>query len=279
MADREWVGTTADWNTAANWLPAAVPLDGENVFFTGAVQQSVDGVALAGAGDALGDINIHEAYRGNIGTPGSKVTGVSCDNLRFAGRGGKINFSFSTGITNLVLQASRGITDFGEIAGVITNLIAQGCSGSFTITAGAALTNVDIHNSPQFTLNIGASVTTLGDFRVTSGRVVNESSVAVAGGSLFVFGNAIFEHKTGTITMVELANGGTLIHTSAGTVIDVILYPGGLFDGRQNAELAIAITTATLHGGTLALGTGLNNYTVSTLAKFGGSYIPEKGQS
>ena len=86
MADKEWNATTADWNTAGNWSGAAIPVDGDDVHFTGTVQQDVDGITPGAAGDALTTINVHEDFTRAIGSSGSKLILTSVTTVRFAGR-------------------------------------------------------------------------------------------------------------------------------------------------------------------------------------------------
>ena len=71
MADNYWVGTDANWRTAANWSLGTVPVDTNSIFFDG---RSVVSVTMTGAAGALPAgmdfpiFHVKSSYTGDIGT-------------------------------------------------------------------------------------------------------------------------------------------------------------------------------------------------------------------
>ncbi len=284
MANKTWISNAStDYTVSGNWNPSGQPVDGDALFFNGEGQASVAGLTLAAANDALASISFHEDYTGSFGSAGSKVILVSATTVRFNARGGKVFIDATTGITDLILEAA-GVTGFGEVDGIVTNLIVQGAAGSFTITDGAAYTNIDIFESPGFVMTIGDGVTALDRLRANSARIVCRTAIdAGASSYLDLWGGAIFEHEggsTGILNDVRLRDLARLVHTASQDVQNVDIFPGGTFDGTKQRNPAVTIDAATVYRrGTLNLSNALDSYTVTTLKTYKGAYVPTLGKS
>lgn len=222
MAEKIWAGADGNWNLGSNWSPVAtVPVDADSVHFTGLSQQSVtSGLTLAAAGDVLAELNVHEDYTGSIGSSGSKLIVDACTVVRFNARGGKLFIDTDGGgITDIIVATAQGVSDMLEIDGTITNLQIVGAVGGVTITAGAALTNVDMHGSPNCVLTIGTGVTAMALVRMSSGLLDNSSTIAAG---------------TGVLTMT----GGRCIHR-VGVIDELNLYAPAIFDDRSAEDITV----------------------------------------
>ena len=279
MASKTWVSVNGDWATAASWNPAGVPVDGDDIYFTGSSQVSVTaGLTLGVAGDALASLNLHENYTGSIGTSGGKLIALSITTIRHAGRGSQL-FVQSASTTNAYMQTASGRTDFAELAGTYTNVYLIGCAGSMAITAAAAITNLDMHGSVDCTLTINASVTALNRIRQSSGRIVSGSAVSTGTAPHILITGGRFEHTTGVITTMNVAGGGLIIHRApaAGTTLNI--FSGGTFDGRTNASVGPLTFTDVFNfsGGKLFIRNALDSYAVTNYYPLGGSTDTEIG--
>ena len=280
MATKIWQATTGAWDTAGNWSGATVPVDGDDVRFTGSSVESVtSGLTLGGAGDALASLYGHADYTGSIGTSGGKLIATSITTLRWASRGGKI-FVDST-ITNAILQAPGGVTDFAELDGTITNIWATGCAGSWSVTAGAAVTSIEQVDSPNCTCTINTGVTALNRVICASGKITNNSAVlGTTNPGLVHVVNSVYQHEVGGVEQMLVGAGGVVKFNSASadttsskTIEALRVLPGGIFDGRSNSNVGTAPTIVKLWlypGSRAILNTGLDNWVVTNLYQIGG---------
>lgn len=277
-----WSASTGDWNTAANWSPAAVPIDGDSVYFTGSNVTSVtSGLTLAAAGDSLVELNVGADYTGSIGTSGGKlIAGVGITTIRMAARGGKL-FVNPAACTTCILEAAGGITDFFETAGTVTTIRCVGCAGSWAITNGSAITNIEMVSSPNCTCTIGTGVTALNSIRLAGGgRIVNNSAVSAGTAPRILVEGAEYQHEVGAVTKFEIGQGGLVKYNGSSTITDLILLPGAVFDGRANRNTAVTITNLYPYpGSTCYLNNALNSFTVTTRYELGGQVITQLGRT
>ena len=281
MADREWQGTTGDYSTAANWSGAAVPVAGDSVFFTGASVVSVT-AGLAQGLVNLVEFNVGEDYTGTIAASGGKLVHDNITTVRINTRGGKVFLETDNTITRCIVEALGG-ADFFEIDGTVTLLDIIGATGSMSITAVAAVQEVNMMSSPSAILTINTGVTGCARINQDSGRIVNGSNVsttgALAADMLLVTGGI---HELTDAAAVALpaivGSGGVILDRSSGTKTDVIALAGGLFDGRQNRNRpTVTITAGEVYpGGRILLRNALNSYS-ATITALGGAYDYETG--
>ena len=275
MATPIWQASTGAWDTAGNWSTAAVPVDGDSVYFTGASNQSVtSGLTLGASGDALALLHTHADFTGDIGTSGGKlVAGDSITTIRLYSRSGHAYIDTAS-TTNVYLAGQ--VTDFAELDGTITNIYAIGAGGSWSITNGAAVTNVRQFNSPNCTCTIGTGVTALTQVICKSGRIINNSAVSGAGSQdnpgMVMVENSYYEHAVGAIYYMIVGAGGYVKHTSSGTITHLVMMPGATFDGRVNRNLSVTVTNLyTYPGSKTMVDNGLNTYAVTNIYNLGGS--------
>lgn len=285
MTERIWVGVDGNFQTASNWNPSGAPADSDILHFTGDSQQDVN----AGLSNPLLDdieLNIHNDYTGTIASTGSKLDlgGSSTpNNIRFNGRGSKL---FITGtFTDVICEAALGTTDFLEIDGTVTNLYFLSCAGSASVTSAAAVTNIDVHNSPSFLLTVNTGVTALARLRmVNAGRVLLKSNVTSGNGLTEVYGGILEATDAADFTTMTVGWQGKVLHKSkaaSGNSIDnLFVMSGGLFDGRLNRNASnVTIANAFVFpGARLILKNALDNYD-ATVTALGGSYQYELGKT
>lgn len=263
MADREWVSSDGNWGTAASWAPAAVPLDGERVYFTGTSQVDVTaGLTLGASNDAFVELNI-SGYTGSIGSIGNPLITDAITTLRFASNGGKL-FIDSDGatITDVIVESQRGLSDMLFLDGVITNLNIIRCAGKVTVAAGATVTNMNMIASPSCTLVTTAGVSGLALCRFDSGTWESNAAISTGVGHVLQFGGTL-KHTIGAITLLEILDGGQFIHTASETIVALIgSGPKTRFDGSSNKNLpSIEITDASGYDGfQFLLKNDLNSY-------------------
>lgn len=283
MASPIWVSGTGDYTAAASWSPAAMPVDGEIAYFTGQSNQDVTTNLTPGAtGDAPLALHVGPDYSGKIGLSGGKLTyAVSCATVRMASRGGQL-FLSSASTTNIYLSAPGGVTDFFEFAGTATNVFAQSCAGSWSITNGAAITNIKQSDSPNCTATIGTSVTALNSIVCASGVMINNSAVTgttvdtttlatltTPGVSIT---NAQYTQAAGAVATMNVYAGGVFKYNGSGTISVLHLWPGSVLDARANHSTAAVITHAIVHpGANYYLNTALGNVSITNLVDLRGT--------
>lgn len=289
MGDVLWTGVNGNWADTSNWDTGVVPADNDDVHFTGDSNQDVtSGLTLGSGGDQLTSLNIHPDYTGSIGTAGGKLIARTIIDLRFDSEGGKL-FVDTAGsvpsITNLAISSRAGINGMFEVDGIVTNVNVSGCTGTVDITSAAAVTNIDIHDSPNCILTINASVTAINRIRVSSGRVINNSAVTSGTTPHIIVTGGVLEQKVGRVSDLWIAGHGTVVHTAgntSGISIDRLVGwgPAGVFDGRGNRNGLVTITGSRGYAGfTALLGNTMDSYVLTNaFDDFGALVVFEKGR-
>ena len=70
MATRTWQGGTGVWNLAANWSPATIPANTDDVYI---VSGSVDITGEDQSTVTLNSLTVGTQYSGTIGSSGTKL--------------------------------------------------------------------------------------------------------------------------------------------------------------------------------------------------------------
>lgn len=278
MANKEWQGTTADWNTAGNWSGASVPVDGDDVFFTGASSQSVDGLTLGVAGDALASINVHADYTGSIGSAATPVVAASCTTVRMDAKTGQLFLDGGT-VTSWHLTA-QGRSDFCQIDGTIAALYVSGASGSAKVVTGCDLDAIYQDSAANFVLTLESGLVSLDTIIQMSGHIKNSSDVDPGGsGVVRVHGGLYEQLGSGDLEDVYVHSGAVLKHKSSAGLANLWVFNGGRFDGREN-DNPPTITLDQVNvfgGGSVLLRNGLNSYSVTASSGFGSGFTFDLG--
>jgi len=159
MAIKTWVGTTANWNVASNWSPAAVPTATDDLVFNNSADCNVNANYQFNSIDFNGYTGILSgtASMSIAGSNTGTTTGVS---LRFSTgmtqswTGGVTFTSGVGGYITLNGKSFGGTVTFNNGAGVWQVLDAMNVAANFNITAVNALilnANVTIGNTLTLT--------------------------------------------------------------------------------------------------------------------------------
>lgn len=280
MADREWQGVTSTWTTASNWSGATAPVDTDSVFFTGASNQSVDGLTLgAGANDFV-DWTVHELYSGLIGTSGAPIVCGTQTKIMFGSRSGRLHVdSGANAITTFKYVAQNSNSLAVQLDGTVTTLKIENASGGIRIVGGAALTTVEMTNSPGCMLTIEASVTALDLITLSGGGTIDCSSLIDAGAnSRVIINGGHFIHRIGVINRLEMygeAHPSIFEHLAAAEVQAGFLSgPGVTFEGRQNRSVTVAASVFTAKNrARVYVDNGMDSYAASTITTDGTAQI------
>ena len=252
MADRYWDGSTdGDWNTAANWTPAAVTSAGENVLITDTAV-SID--AYDNSAVALGIVTIGPGFTGNIGTSAGDLILSCAASKRIVIDGAPssttqemwIDYN-SANATTIEVKGYGTITAAGmatkgihltRTAGTLT-VVNHG--GPVSFDSGTAASYIDAGSAAQ---TIAAAGTTLTQYKMIASAAVatlNTSPVAinVSAGTVTV---------NGTATLVNVVQWGGSISWNGGAAVSgaVTIY-GGTFD-TSSAVASAALASATIYG-------------------------------
>jgi hypothetical protein len=251
MADRYWVGGSANWDSTAGtkWSAtsggaggASVPTSADAVFFN-AASGTVTVTVATGGGTAL-SINC-TGFTGTIA--GTAALNISGSVTLVSG----MNFSH-TGTMNLL--ATGTLTTAGKTIGPLTINASAG-----TVTLGGALT---LTASGDITLTAGTFTTSASNFAVTARSLIisgtgaktltlNGSTVTVSreGGSAFDYSgsNLTFNAGTSTINISAGAGGGNVAFNAG----------AGLTFNNVNFSSATALSRST---------NGANTFNTLTLA-------------
>lgn len=270
MATPIWIGTTSTWTTAANWSPATAPLDADSVYFTGAVTQSVDGLALGAGADDFALLSVHEDWAADIGSSGTPVTAGSITKFIYSARSGRcyLNTDTAKTMTQAIVRASSGRSDALRLggAGTITNLRINNSSGGITLT-GIACTTVEMTNSPNCVLTIEGSVTGLTTISILGGGTIDNSAVVTTGtGTVKIVGGRYIRRSVGTIDQLDMYGYGVTSivedYGSGAITAGTISGPGAMYDGRRNRNLAVSVSASVYDRARLECDNGLSAYTL-----------------
>jgi len=243
MANKVWTGATEDstWTTAGNWVGGVAPVNGDDVYITGAY--SINGIDQSAV--SLNSLRVADTYRGSIGASGSyleiDVAAAAPGVLSYAGKGphAYLKGDFESVYVNATGAGANALHLFGN--GDIDDLIIS--KGIVTIDSGSTV--IDIY--------MGYATNQLTDARLTVEATVTLTNLRAYGGTTALGSAAtLVECKAGTIT------------STAGAVTTV-----NVEGGTYNAESTGTITTANLYTGAFDT-TGMSRpRTITTLNRWG----------
>jgi len=257
MADRIWIGTDTgnegDWATAANWTGAAVPVNGDDVYFVDSSQSVTEGFAQGAV--TLGSLNIAQSYTGLIGTAAGYLV-INATVLRIGyhyGPGtpagsGRIKLNLGAAASTAIIF-NTGSPDDSYLPAVRllcnhANTTVEVRKGTVGIacepTETSTLSKVSVSYVSQVTADadvyIGAGVT-LTTLDKSGGDCVLEcaaTTVTNGAGKLITAGS-------GAITTMN-CTGGTIESNSSGTITTCNAFDAGYIDFTK-AQAARTVTT------------------------------------
>jgi hypothetical protein len=255
MARRTWIGGDATnpnrWSVAANWLEAAVPVNGDEQYFGPAATTGVtDATGLSQS--AITGTAIVENFGFSIGT-GTAYLQLAASSLLVRSTTGtnRLMFDFGSTInTTRIVDTSNSGTDdlygYGvvQLKGTGLTLVMGGGTASVaprsgeTSTAVIVVTNGGASTSPQLLIGEGVTKTSL---NVAAGTVTDRSTVtcpvaAVGGGTLDYRG-------TGAFTVLNV-DAGVCYYSGTGTITAGQVGRGRLDfsrDGRAKTITALSL--------------------------------------
>lgn len=278
MADRYWKGGDGtfpnDWNTAANWSPAAVPSAGEDVYIVGnsdgSTQYPIDGYDASAT--ALGNVYIDETYTKNIGDYNSG----SPSYLKLAfGSGKKLTVKGKTAAQQIWIEVAGSnsadffVNSFGTIAdtayasqgihlketgtGSINHLVVSAGTLSFE---GGGLTTADIDGGTV----IINSTSSFGTLRTSAGSNSPTIYIEEGGGiptTMTFGGGTMFVNDTGASTGTITQNGGTIYWNGGADIGTMLRVKSGVFDVSGAVNRGTFADIEVYSNGTLNLDNGV----------------------
>lgn len=248
MATKLWVGTDTgnegDINTAANWLPAIVPVAGEDVYFQDSSQSITENLATL-TGVVLGAVHFKKTYTGEIDDGAGGYFEFRCGSLDIGehhGPGnpsgsGKLLIDIEIGAATVIIHDTKKSTDTGKAAvrllcvnaattievkkgsvSIADGIVAAGSSLEVS-TVGTLTVSYIANISSDATVTIGAGVTltTLNKYgsiaylKCAATTVLNTGGTLTTSGSgaittLHVFGGTVYSNSSGTVTTANISN-------------------------------------------------------------------------
>lgn len=272
-----WVGgTSGDFNTAANWDTAAVPIAGDSIVFDRGIRNldtNLDQSAITFA-----NISFRKAYGGQAGN--SVATpfkfGVS-GKLLIEGGGSRLYLSGGTIVTTIMRGAGSDFNREVHLAGTLTTVIFQ--RGTLYLESGTTTTMiVDPLQDPENPSSgcvcyaVTPTVTTLHTY---GGNVIMQSAGTITTLNCVA---GLVQVDTGTLTTCNLMGPSAKVDWRTATTLTTLNVYKGIFDASESAQ-SRTITNSTLYqGGTMDLYNGLDNITrTNPTVKYGGNIIDVAG--
>ena len=236
MATRIWQSTDGDWANTASWSGAAVPADGDSVYFPPSNSQAVTS-GLGQSSIELVDMIVHPGFTAAIGSTGTLLDIAISGSLLYYGSGGlHVASSLGSAATNIeliliaaaspgtlitidsesgdagtipLIHLARGKVTFGQNLTGNTNLYIDAVEGVNDVTLTSPLIAgvfVDVWQSAG-RVELGDNVT--GTWAISGGIGISELAMTIA--DLNASGTARFIHNsTGTITDANICGNAML---------------------------------------------------------------------
>ena len=269
MAIKIWDGSTSgDVNVAANWTPAAVPINGDSIVFNGDETNEVDTNMNALAAVNIDQFIVTTDYNpATFGTVANPFEINDCALFMYSGKvtASYVKFNGTCDIAHII-DAGRGANALHLDGGIITLLAVY--SGLVTLDAGLTAEDIYVHyrmnRIGDATLTIPAGVF-LNNLTQRGGTVVCSSDVGVIRKSTGTFtqsagdvgqlfnegGRFAWNASGGVIGRVEVAGGGFSAagDPTAKTITDLYPWYGTETDLRNGAANIVVTNPVEALGG------------------------------
>lgn len=261
MATKIWVGTdtAGDWSVAANWSPAGVPANDDDVYLVNSSQDVTAGLDQSAV--ALASYNQEQSYTGKIGDADNYLQiGASAVNIGQhygpgspAGSGRiKLDLGATAAVVVVYNTGSPADSNLPSVRLLANNAattievrkgsVGIACETGETTTVGTITESYVSQQSSDADVFVGPGVT-LTTLNKTGGDCVLEcaaTTVTNEGGDLVTTGS-------GAITTMHV-KGGEVIPNSTGTITTCNINTAGYADFTKSAA-ARTVTTLKLEAG------------------------------
>jgi len=262
-AQSTWNTTTGNWNTAANWLPVAVPTSATTTQLVFNASGTTSYTATNNIGAAT--FNLNKITVNNTGTGTITLAAAAAANtLTLGGTSPTLDITGSALVTaRLIASAGTTVTKTGPGTFIYDNgTITQGFLGTLNVNGGT------------FLYRDNGNV----------GNFMNQTSIVVNNGGTFQFGeNAVGNPNFPNSTYITVNTGGTVnwqigetfggFHLNGGSIN---LQQGGSTNSGTTAQ---SWTSGTLTGGAFAMNgsASFDKTTTGTVNITGGVSITSTG--
>ena len=264
-----------DWNTAANWDTAAVPVAADDVKFAVDAYPVLYGLDQSAV--TLDSLRIGEEYKGTIA--GLSASGTTSGfylkiNSTLVVYNGAVNECWING-TCPTVNVTGGLRrdNMLRLDGDIDNLRIMGGSvkGTVSCATSMALDNVYMLGvASTAKCLISTSVTSFDLIEADSGFIQNESACVAVNTS----GTAEVVHLTGAVTTATIRAGSLLRYKATAALLNLDVY-GGTGDFSATRVKALVIgggSTTEIWGGLITERSGLGNVTwTGGILQYGGN--------
>lgn len=258
MANRYFLGVNGNWSDTANWSTtrggaggSAEPSGSDDVFiFDG----NVDITTNIG-GETAQSIKIGGDFKGNIGAVGTALTISTTSCVITVETVGKqyINLAAATTVAQVNVN-STGPGTVNLAGGTFTDVYC-GASGTVNVAGGCVVTNLYSAGIKILSEYSGTAFTIL----KVLGGIGHEIRRAV---TTLTLGGALTTYNAIALATANILRGGSLNHTSNGTITTIEVQPGGSAIG---GFLPFTVTNSTKYeGGSLFANTNQVTYTNAT---------------
>jgi hypothetical protein len=271
MPTREWKGTTDDYETAANWTTATVPIAGDDVVLRDSAQAIATNLDQSAV--VLNSFTVEQSYTGNIGSyADSAVTYLQIatplleigrhDGYSSPTGSGQIllDLGSSTACTATILNSATTATDTSIMP--IQIIAAHAGTKLFIKKGKIGIANaIAGETSTIDTIDVGYISSKASDALVTTGSGLTLETWNQTGGvailrsgttrALLLLDGKLSTEGTGTHDAISMS-GGELVSNSTGTITLLHVY-GGTADFLRSAQERTVTETKLWPGAVLKL--------------------------
>ena len=250
-----------DWNTAANWDTAAVPVAADDVKF--AVDAYPVLYGLDQSSIALTSLRIGTEYKGTIGGIAASGTStgfylkIDATTVAFNGGGNEcwINGTCPTVNVSGGLHRDNMLRLDGDVDNL--RILGGGVKGTVGCATSMTLDNIYMLGTASTAkCLIGTSVTSLDLIECDSGFIQCESAII----TIKVNGTGEVSHLTGAVSLATVRSSGILRYKASGTLTALDVF-GGTADFGTTRVKTLTVSSADIWGGLITERSGLGNVT------------------
>lgn len=252
-----WVGTDdgneGDWSVAANWTPAKVPVNSDDVYLENSSQSVTAGLDQSAV--ALSTLNIAQSYTGNIGTSTAYLqAGAAVISIGYhfgpgqASGSGMIKLDVGTSAPDITVYNSGISSDTTKPA---VRLKANHANTTLEVRKGEVGLAVDTNETSTIgTINIGYVDDIETDASVYIGSGVTLTNLTKKGGECMLlcaattiknYNGTLTTEGSGAITTLSVYDG-TVTSNSTGTITTCNISNEGVIDFSKSQQ-ARTVTT------------------------------------